>query len=105
MLIDVALNYELVIVLMVERKALKNDLMLLNVSCAVKTSSLCSVSVVTFARFNATSDSIQDVVSSPDANPLNDIVTALSCYLLFHRVATKTQIGRGFKLSDSMIQY
>ena len=32
--------------------------------------------MVTFARFNATSDSTHDDVSKPEANPLKDIVTS-----------------------------
>ena len=38
--------------------------------------------MVTFARFSAVSDSTQEDVSKPDANPLNDIVIYLPAYVI-----------------------
>ena len=65
-----------------ERKELKNDFILFNVSRDKSTVSFCSSSVSIFACFNATSDSTQEEVSNPDANPLNDIATATSCFIV-----------------------
>ena len=44
--------------------------------------SFFSSKVATFACLNLTSDSTHDDVSKPDANPLNDIVTILSCTVI-----------------------
>ena len=62
-------------------KELKKDFILFNVLCDNETCSFSVSSVVTFARFSAVSDSTHDDVSNPDANPLNDIVIFLACYL------------------------
>ena len=59
----------------------KNDFILLRVSFDNNTVSFSSSSVSIFACFKATSDSTQDDVSKPDANPLKDIVIFLTCIL------------------------
>lgn len=87
------LNFVSIIFSMVDLKELKNERILLSVSLDIIAVSFFSCSVVTFACLSATSDSIYDEVSSPEANPLNDIVTVFSCYLLVYHVATKTQLG------------
>ena len=56
---------------------LKIDLMVERVVCESWIFSFFSSSVVTLACLNLTSDSTHDDVSSPDANPLNDIVIFL----------------------------
>ena len=55
----------------------KNDLMLLRVSCESSTVSFSSSSVSIFACLSATSDSTQEEVSNPEANPLKEIVISV----------------------------
>ena len=62
--------------------------------------SFFSSSVATFACLNLTSDSTHDEVSSPDANPLNDIVIfCYSCSLIRERLGYMYRIRFLFLLS------
>ena len=66
------------IISQLQREIVKKDFILSRVSLDSNTVSFSSSSVSIFACFSATSDSTQDDVSNPDANPLNDIVM---CFL------------------------
>ena len=76
--IDATPNCASVTFSIIERKDVKKDFILSRVSLDSNTVSFSSSSVSIFACFSATSDSTQDDVSNPDANPLNDIVM---CFL------------------------
>lgn len=82
---------------MVDLNDEKNDLMLFKVFFESRTFSRSVWSVVTLARFNATSCSIHDEVSNPDASPLNDMLTVLTCYTYLPRSNTKLRMGAIYK--------
>ena len=79
-----------------ERNDEKNDFILFNVFKEVVTTSFFSCSVVTFALFNAVSDSTHDDVSKPDAKPLNDIdITSPTLFVPSYKIANATGVRGG----------
>ena len=76
---------------MLEWLVIKKDLILFKVLCEARTFCFSCCSTVTFAFFKAVSEVIQDDVSKPEANPLNEIV--IVCPANFCSVSKAARVG------------
>ena len=90
---EVTPNFVSVTFSIVALKELKKERMLVRASCKPCTVCFSSVSVSTFARFNATSDSTHADVSNPDASPLNEMLTCLFLFYTYYFCS----LPRGYK--------